>query len=80
MSSADRAARLRAEADALEALAGLEDELKAAKAAYLENPNDETRAAKEEVAERLRAARAATRPEGVRVGGDAVVSGNGGEG
>jgi hypothetical protein len=76
-SSADRAAQLRAEADALEALAGLEDDLKAAKAAYDQNPSVENAAAKQDIAERLRAARAATRPEGVSVGGDAFVDGSG---
>lgn len=63
-SSAERAAALRAEADALEALAGLETDLLTAKAA--EDP-DAVRAA----AVALREARSVTRTEGVSVGGDA---------
>jgi hypothetical protein len=65
-SSAERAAQLRAEADALEALAGLESDLLAAK----ENGDqDEIR----EAAQALRDARSLTRSEGTTVGGDAYV-------
>lgn len=74
MSSADRAADLRAQADALEALAGLEADLLDAKQAYADDPTEENKAAKTEAALKLRAARAATRPEGVTVGGDAYVT------
>lgn len=71
MSSADRAAELRAQADALEALAGLEQQLLDAKAS-----GDQT--AVREAAEALREARSLTRSEGVSVGGDAFIS-NGSE-
>jgi hypothetical protein len=74
MSSADRAAELRSQADALEALAGLEADLMAAKQAYTSNPTVETRAAKQAAAVALREARALTRPENTTVGGDAYVS------
>ncbi|MER7361918.1 hypothetical protein [Nonomuraea wenchangensis] len=67
MSSADRAAELRAQADALDAVAGLENDLLAAK-----ESGDPT--AVREAAEALRAARAQTRDEGFGVGGDAFVS------
>lgn len=73
MSSADRAADLRAQADALDALAGLESDLSAAKQAYADHPNEDTRAAKRTAAVALRAARQTYRPEGVTVGGDAYV-------
>lgn len=73
MSSLDRAAELRAQADALEALGGLEADLLAAKAS-----GDKT--AIDEAANALRAARSLSRPEGVSVGGDAFVSDNAEEG
>lgn len=66
-SSAERAAQLRAEADALEALAGLESNLLAAKES---GDRDEI----SEAAQALRDARSLTRTEGVTVGGDAFVS------
>lgn len=74
MSSAERAAELRAQADALEALAGLEADLLAAKTAYTESPSGEARAAKQAAALALREARALTRPESTTVGGDAYVA------
>ena len=67
MSSLDRAAELRAQADALEALGGLEADLLAAKAS-----GDST--AVRETAEALREARSLTRSEGISVGGDAFIS------
>ncbi|TDD54572.1 hypothetical protein E1286_05110 [Nonomuraea terrae] len=73
MSSAERAADLRAQADALDALASLEAELTAAKAAYTANPNPETLAAKRAAMDNIREARSLTRTEGVSVGGDAYV-------
>ncbi len=73
MSTADRAAQLRAQADALESQAGLEQKLEAAKRAYADNPNEETRAAKQEAAQALRDARQAERSEGTTVGGDAYI-------
>ena len=72
-SSADRATALRAEADALEALAGLEADLLSAKASG-------DRAAIDEAADALREARSQARPEGISVGGDAFVSNDTGEG
>jgi hypothetical protein len=66
-SSADRAAELRAQADALDTLAGLEADLLAAKDS---GDKDAIRGA----AEALHAARSLTRTEGVSVGGDAFVS------
>ncbi|OPG13641.1 hypothetical protein [Microbispora sp. GKU 823] len=71
MSTADRVAELRAQADALEALAGLEADLAEAKAAYDANPNEETKAARDQAMQALRDARALTRTDGVSVGGDA---------
>ncbi|GAA2861600.1 hypothetical protein [Nonomuraea rubra] len=65
--SADRAADLRAQADALDALADLETRLLDAKQSG--DPD-----AIREAAEGLRAARAEARPEGMAVGGDAFVS------
>lgn len=73
MSSAERAAELRAQADALDALAGLESDLSAAKQAYADDPNEDTRKAKRAAAVALRAARQTYRPEGVTVGGDAYI-------
>lgn len=64
--SAERAAELRAEADALEALSGLESTLLAAKASG--DP-----AAVKDAAEALREARSVARSEGVSVGGDAYI-------
>lgn len=69
MSSADRAAELRAQADALDDLARMETDLLAAKESG--DP-----AATQEAAEALRAARAQTRDEGFGVGGDAYISTN----
>jgi len=73
-SPAELAAQLRAKADALEALAGLEENLRAAKRAYEQNPTKQNLAAKAEAMEAVRAARAAARDEGVTVGGDAYVA------
>lgn len=73
MSTADRVAELRAQADALEALSGLEADLTEAKAAYQDNPCEETYAAKQEAAQALRAARQTVRSENTTVGGDAYV-------
>lgn len=73
MSSAERAAQLRAQADALDALAGLETDLADAKQAYADDPNEDTKAAKVSAAVALRAARQTYRPEGVTVGGDAYI-------
>lgn len=67
MSSADRAAELRAQADALDTLAQLEADLLNAKQS---GDPDRIR----EAAEALREARSLTRTEGVSVGGDAFVS------
>ncbi|WP_433364085.1 hypothetical protein [Streptosporangium sp. CA-115845] len=74
MSSADRAAALRAQADALDELGRLETELLAAKAAYDDDPSDENKAAKTDAAHALREARSDTRSEGVQVGGDAYLT------
>lgn len=74
MSSLDRAAELRAQADALENMASLESDLETAKQAYRDNPTPETRAAKQAAAIALREARARVRPDAVTVGGDAVVT------
>lgn len=71
--SADRAADLRTEADALDSLADLEADLLAAKDAYNSAPTEENRAARQAAAEALRRARAETRTEGVTVGGDAFI-------
>lgn len=71
--SAERAADLRAEADALDALAGLETDLLAAKAAG-------DRDAIREAGVALREARSQVRPESVQVGGDAFVSNDSEEG
>lgn len=65
-SSADRAAELRAQADALDTLAGLEADLLAAKAS---GDREAVRAA----SEALREARSLTRTDGTSVGGDAFV-------
>ncbi len=75
MSSLDRAAQLRAEADDIEAeaFATLKADLLAAKAAYADDPSEENKAAKNDAALKLRAARAASRPETPAVGGDAYV-------
>jgi len=73
-STAERAAQLRAQADALEALAALEQDLLAAKAAHAANPSKQTAAAVREAAEALRTARATARPEGLSVGGDAYTT------
>jgi hypothetical protein len=64
--SAERAAELRAQAEALDALAGLESDLLDAKAS---GDKASVRAA----AEALRGARSEARTEGVSVGGDAFV-------
>lgn len=74
MSTADRAAELRAQADALEALAGLEADLATTKAAYEATPTEETKAAREAAMQALRDARALTRTDGVSVGGDAFIT------
>lgn len=80
MSASQQAAELRAQADALEAVAELEENLLAAKAAYTADPNRETRAAKQDAALLLRAGRAFEREgRGDAVGGDAFVT-NGSEG
>ena len=71
-SSAERAAQLRAEADALEAQAVLETALLDAKASG-------DRASIREAAEALRAARSETRAEGFTVAGDAFVTNPGEE-
>ncbi|MEU6709984.1 hypothetical protein ABZ897_00780 [Nonomuraea sp. NPDC046802] len=72
-SSAERAAELRAQADALDAMAGLETTLLDAKASG-------DKEAIREAAEALRAARSETRTEGFTVGGDAFVANSGEEG
>lgn len=74
MSSLDRAADLRAQADALDNLASLESDLETAKQAYRDNPTPEARAAKQAAAIALREARARVRPDTVTVGGDAFVT------
>ena len=74
MSSADRAAELRAQADALDDLARLETDLLAAKAAYDDDPSEQTKAAKTDAAQALREARSEARSEGVQVGGDAYLT------
>ncbi|TYB69717.1 hypothetical protein FXF51_06025 [Nonomuraea sp. PA05] len=66
-SSAERAAELRAQADALDAMAGLENDLLAAK-------ESGDKAAIREASLALREARSQTRTEGTTVGGDAFVS------
>lgn len=66
MSSADRAAELRAEADALDTLAQLEADL-------LDAKQSGDRAAIRAASEALREARSLTRSEGTTVGGDAFV-------
>lgn len=75
MSAADRAAELRAHADALDSAAELEKSLLAAKDAYAADPSPENRAAKQAAAQALRELRALWR-EGRAglVGGDAFVS------
>lgn len=72
-SSAERAAALRAEAEALDALAVLELDLLAAKSAHAEDASGETKTAKQAASEALRAARSLTRADGVSVGGDAFI-------
>ena len=67
MSSADRAAELRAQADALDAVVGLEHRLLDAKASG--DP-----AAIDDAAKELRNARQQIRTEGVSIGGDAFIS------
>lgn len=65
-----KAALLQAETEATE-------ELIAAKDAYRENPNEETRARKAAAVEQIQALRAilrANRPKGVQVGGDAYIT------
>lgn len=74
MSSLDRAADLRAQADALESMASLESDLEAAKQAYRDNPTPEPRAAKQAAALALREARTRVRSDTVTVGGDAYVT------
>ncbi|WP_157251118.1 hypothetical protein [Nonomuraea typhae] len=74
MSSAERAAGLRAQADALERLAELEADLATAKSAHAADPTPESKAAKQETALALRQARALVREDGVAVGGDAFIS------
>jgi hypothetical protein len=84
MSAAEEAARLREQADALEAEAKLESKLADAKEAYRKNTDDAK--AKErlhKVRDDITAARQARRGEGVSIGGDAFQSngnGNGNEG
>ncbi|MBN6054535.1 hypothetical protein JYK22_21515, partial [Nonomuraea sp. RK-328] len=73
VSSSDRAAELRAQADALDTLASLEADLIAAKQAYADEPTPENREAKQAAAVALREARSLTRTNGVSVGGDAYV-------
>jgi len=65
-SSAERAAELRAQADALDTLGQLEADLLAAK-------ESGDKGATREAAEALREARSLTRTEGVSVGGDAFI-------
>lgn len=75
MSAAERAAELRAQAGALDAIAGLEQLLLDAKEAHAADPTAQTRAAKQEAAQALREVRALTRESrSGMVGGDAFVS------
>ncbi len=74
MSSADRAADLRAQADRLDELGRLEEELLTAKQTYADTPSEENKATKQNVALKLREARSQARPEGVVVGGDAYLT------
>lgn len=75
MSASERAAELRAQADALDGLADLEADLLAAKSNYADDPSPEVRAAKQDAALALRSARELVRADRVSlVGGDAVVS------
>lgn len=79
MTASERAAELRAQADALDALAELEADLLSAKDAFADDPNPETKAAKHAAAVALREARALSRADRTEmVGGDAFVS-NGSE-
>lgn len=74
MSALDRLAELDKQRAAIAAEAELEAALADAKAAHSADPTAENRAAKQAIARELRAHRAATRAEGVTVGGDAFVS------
>lgn len=78
MTASQRAAELRAQADALESLNALEEVLAEAKAAFAADPCAETRAIKQEAALALREARALVRADRTAmVGGDAFISGSG---
>lgn len=72
-SAAERAAQLRAQADALEQLDALVNDLTAAKAAYRDNPSRENRQALRAAMDAVRTARAAARDNDLTVGGDAYV-------
>lgn len=75
MTTSDRADGLRAQADALDAEAGLEEALAKAKKAHADKGTDKTKAAKHEAAEALRAHRQETRENAATaVGGDAFPS------
>ncbi|MFC4006617.1 hypothetical protein ACFOY2_05255 [Nonomuraea purpurea] len=73
MSSLDQAEELEARAAALRAEHRLELENEEAVKAYLANPSEETKDAKQATAEALHNARAQRRSNGVQVGGDAFV-------
>jgi hypothetical protein len=62
MNAAERAAELRAQADNLENLAGLEQAAEAATEKYRKSPTAKNKAAYREAVEALRAARAEARP------------------
>ncbi len=74
MSASDRVQALRDQLAAAETEEALAADLLAAKQAHGDNPNPETRQAKQDAALALRAHRAETRSDGVSVGGDAFVS------
>lgn len=71
MSSLDLADELQARADAMRAVGHLEEALIAARAIYSRDQTPENLAIAQQAAVDLRAARAASRTEGVTVGGDA---------
>lgn len=73
MSTSERADELQAQADALRAVGRLEDALIAARSIYDRGRTPENLAVAQQAAVELRAARAASRTEGVTVGGDAYV-------
>lgn len=74
MTASDRVQALRDQLAAAETEEALAADLLAAKQAYGDDPNPETRQAKQDAALALRAHRAETRTEGTTVGGDAFVS------